>query len=324
MANQWAIQDDNQFPALIAHTGVAGTAETVRVVADTDGNLMVNLAAGEEINIGTVILGTITAIGSIGTVSGMGRVGTIPGIGTIAGMGTIGGLGTVSGIGVVGTVTGMGTVGGIGTIAGIGGTVNTTMTMGNIPGGTLGLVSSVASLTTGTIANVGTIPGVGVVGTVTGMGTLAGLGTCSGVGVIGTVTGAGVVGTVTGVGVVASLTAGTVNLSPKSPTQILTVSELGTAGGSAFGTLSVASGAGTNHYVTGLQVVVCSGTVDTYLGFGTALTGGSVLARGSFPPGGGIVRDFTFPIQSGTNSEICYELAGAGTVFYGVNYWKGA
>lgn len=37
MANQNAKQDQNHFPALIAHTGTAGTAETVRIVADTSG-----------------------------------------------------------------------------------------------------------------------------------------------------------------------------------------------------------------------------------------------------------------------------------------------
>lgn len=104
---------------------------------------------------------------------------------------------------------------------------------------------------------------------------------------------------------------------------ILTASALGTAGGSQFGTLSAASGAGTKHYVTGLQVVMSDGTADIYLGFGTALTGGSVLARGKFTPGGGIARDFTYPMASGTNSEICYEFAGAGTAYIAVNYWKG-
>jgi len=68
MADMNARQDQNQFPALIAHTGTAGTAETVRVVADSAGNLMVNLAAGEEINIGTLTLGTINLV-KAGTIS---------------------------------------------------------------------------------------------------------------------------------------------------------------------------------------------------------------------------------------------------------------
>lgn len=59
MAVQNAAQDYNQFPALLLHTGTAGTAETIRAIADSDGNLMVNIAAGESINIGTLNLGTI-------------------------------------------------------------------------------------------------------------------------------------------------------------------------------------------------------------------------------------------------------------------------
>ena len=61
MSNQQAKQDDSQFPALLLHSGTAGTAETIRAIADADGNLMVNIAAGETINIGTVNLGTITS-----------------------------------------------------------------------------------------------------------------------------------------------------------------------------------------------------------------------------------------------------------------------
>lgn len=39
MANQWTIQDDNQFPALIGHSGTAGTAETRRAVVE-NGHLL--------------------------------------------------------------------------------------------------------------------------------------------------------------------------------------------------------------------------------------------------------------------------------------------
>lgn len=60
MADQNARQDENQVPALILHTGTAGTAETIRAIADSSGNLMVNLAAGEEINIGTLVVGTVS------------------------------------------------------------------------------------------------------------------------------------------------------------------------------------------------------------------------------------------------------------------------
>jgi len=39
MANQNAKQDDNQFQALIAHSGTAGTAETRRVVVSPEGGI---------------------------------------------------------------------------------------------------------------------------------------------------------------------------------------------------------------------------------------------------------------------------------------------
>lgn len=68
MADQQARQDRNQVAALILHTGTAGTSETIRAIADADGNLMVNLAAGEEINIGTLTLGTIDIVKD-GTIS---------------------------------------------------------------------------------------------------------------------------------------------------------------------------------------------------------------------------------------------------------------
>lgn len=61
MADQHARQDGNQFPALIAHSGTAGTAETVRVTAN-NGALDVNIASGSvtlttgDIEIGAVEL----------------------------------------------------------------------------------------------------------------------------------------------------------------------------------------------------------------------------------------------------------------------------
>lgn len=76
MADQQAIQDDNRVPALIAHTGTAGTSETRRVVADTSGAMMVNIGGTEpfELTAGTVdevtniAGGTITLSNPTGTV----------------------------------------------------------------------------------------------------------------------------------------------------------------------------------------------------------------------------------------------------------------
>lgn len=65
MANQDAIQDRNQFPALTAHTGTAGTADVVRVVATAAGALSVDIVSGDSINIGTLTLGTIATVNNI-------------------------------------------------------------------------------------------------------------------------------------------------------------------------------------------------------------------------------------------------------------------
>lgn len=308
-----ALQDKNQFPALIAHTGTDGTAETKRLVADADGNLMVNLAAGEEINIGTVILGTISAVNNLvkGTITKLEGGSVVLTAGTISSLPTINiTAGTQNTLGTVGVLNGGSIVVTAGTVA--------AHAITNLAAGTLSI------LTNGTLSSSGTTTGVGVVGNVNGgsiivtNGTVASCGTIPGIGVVASVTNL-VSGTLASI---TNLADGTVHIDPKSPTTILTASALGTTAGTIVGTLSAASGAGTSHYVAGLQIVVHSGTTDAYIGFGTAYTGGSVLARGAFPPGGGIMRDFTFPIASGTNSEICYQLAGAGTALVAVNYWK--
>lgn len=97
---------------------------------------------------------------------------------------------------------------------------------------------------------------------------------------------------------------------------------LGTAGAAAFGTLQGASGAGTQYYVSGVAMVVASGTVDCQISFGSANQGTGILCRGQFPPGLGIGRTFIPVKLSGTNAELIYWLGGAGTVFFQVDYWK--
>ena len=137
----------------------------------------------------------------------------------------------------------------------------------------------------------------------------------------------GTVGSVAAVAVVhnaGTLQAGTVQLNPAPTITPLIQGTLGTAGGSFFGTLSAASGAGTKHYISGLQVVVQSGTPDVRILTGTAIQGTGFIAGGAFPPGGGIARDLTLPFATGTNSEITYHFVGAGTALIGVSYWKGA
>src|SRR3990167_8896602 len=78
--------------------------------------------------------------------------------------------------------------------------------------------------------------------------------------------------------------AGTTQINPTPTITPLIQGTLGTAGGSLFGTLSAASGAGTKHYVSGLSVVVNSGTADVRVLAGTSIQGTGVLAAGAFVP----------------------------------------
>ena len=56
--DQNARQDQNQFPALTAHTGTAGTAETVRVVATSAGAITFDATETTGFEGGTVAVGT--------------------------------------------------------------------------------------------------------------------------------------------------------------------------------------------------------------------------------------------------------------------------
>ena len=121
---------------------------------------------------------------------------------------------------------------------------------------------------------------------------------------------------------VSNVAGGTVQVNPVSPIVVETYGTLADAAGAEFGTISAASGAGTYHYVQGFSIVCHSGTVDSYIGFGSVLIGTGVLGRGVFSEGGGgMMRNFTHPIRSdGTNSEIIYKIGGAGTVNYTVDF----
>lgn len=54
MANQNAIQDDNQFPALTLHSGTSGTAETIRATAQSSGAANTYSKGGEVDFVGTI------------------------------------------------------------------------------------------------------------------------------------------------------------------------------------------------------------------------------------------------------------------------------
>ena len=129
-------------------------------------------------------------------------------------------------------------------------------------------------------------------------------------------------GTITSI---TNLAGGTIQQN-KIPVQVGTsFVAVGTTGVAVWGTLVAASGAGTKQYVSGVDIVVTSGTVDvavTNIGVGGS-TGAGILARGQFVPSGGISKNFDPVIASGTNGTLSYWLGGAGTVAVTVQYWQG-
>lgn len=201
-------------------------------------------------------------------------------------------------------------------LSGATGTVNSKIlngTLTNLVSGTINALAA-GTITAGTLTNLvsGTINALAA-GTITA-GTLTNL-------VSGTIN-ALAAGTITG-GTLGNLNAGTVQLNPVPVPATLLFGTLGTAGGSFFGTISAPAGAGTKHYVSGLSVVVQSGTPDVRILAGSSIQGTGVLTAGFFPPSGGIARDFNPAFATGTNSELIYHFVGAGTAFIIVNYWKG-
>lgn len=126
-------------------------------------------------------------------------------------------------------------------------------------------------------------------------------------------------------GSISSVGKGTIQNDPTPPVIGTSYGTLGTAGAATWGTLIAAAGAGTYQYVSGVDIIVASGTVDvavTNIGIGGS-TGAGVLARGQFTPGGGISKNFN-PIQrSGTNGTLSYWLGGAGTASIAIQYWQG-
>ena len=130
---------------------------------------------------------------------------------------------------------------------------------------------------------------------------------------------------VTRVGNVGTIELGTVQIN-KTPVQLGTpIHTRGTTGAEVWGTIVAAAGAGTKQYVSNVDIVVTSGTVDTAvtnIGVGGS-TGAGVLARGQFPAGGGISKPFDPIVASNTNGTLAFWMGGAGTVDVTVTYWQG-
>ena len=330
-----------------AGTAISDFGGTVRDVANIakgtvtrveGGTMAVNMLSG-TLNVGTVAnAGTVVEVNK-GTINlGTVAVSNTPNIGTVT---TLPGIpsGTIN----VGTFTNTGTVVNIAT-----GTINVgTATVSGDVGvstGTIttGSITNVASLHTGTLTT-GSITNVAMVhagthvhptGTVTAIvaGTQNTLGTVGAVNsiVAGTQNTLGTVGVVNNIvtGTLAALTnlaGGTVQLNQTPVNLATSLTTNGTTGAAVWGTLVAASGAGTKQYVSGVDVVVSSGTVEvavTNIGIGGSV-GAGVLTRGVFIAGGGISKDFYPVIASGTNGTLSYWLGGAGTANIIIQYWQG-
>lgn len=313
MADQNARQDDNKAYALIAHTGTAGTAETIRVVADGSGNLMVNVAAGEVI---AVSAGTITA----GTINK----------GTIS-------AGTIDVL-KAGTITEILN----GSIVVTAGTVTTTAS--DIPGGTIDAITALPDLPGGTLDAIPNIPG-GTIGEITNgsivvtsatisAGTMQFSGTPSMNVVSGSVAvTAGTIGAFTAdipggtVDLVSNVAFGTIKSDGRVARNVLSYATTFGATAAAYATLvgSAVVGAGTYTWVNDVAVVNTAGTVTCTVGFGTALNGTSVLAKGAFAANGGIQKSFPLPVNAGmTNQDLVCHIGAAGTVDVSVSYFISA
>lgn len=325
--------DDNQVPTVMGVIGTLGTADTggtatalpFAVDPDTgagwvkiiNGTVTTTLA----LNSGTITTGSLTNLAMLhaGTITSLPQVsiGTIPqvSIGTLPTLNlSTGTVDRIQDVGTLGSVSNIGIIHNAGTISAI-----PQVSVGTIPQVSIGTLPTL-NLTTGTI----TTGSLSNIAQVHNAGTLAaGDNNIGNVDIVtGTVT---LLSTVTTVSNLTNLAGGTVQIN-KTPVSIGTPYHVrGTTGVAVWGTVIAASGAGTYQYVSNVDIVVASGTVDvavTSIGVGGS-TGAGVVARGQFTPGGGIAKQFDPIHRSGTNGTLSYWLGGAGTVDIDINYWQG-
>ena len=281
MAKQNAIQDENKVAALIAHTGTAGTAETVRVVGDSTGAVKVwgTVATGASVSVGTIPEVTNIVGGTIGSVLGVGGVVQVSGTVATGGAGTqpvevikgtLQSSGTTTG---VGTITNLGSVTNIGTLKGVD-LVTRIGNIGTIESGTVttSLALNTGTITTGSLADIAKVHDAGTVGSVIGIGTVSNIVTIS-----GTVTGAG---TVSNVG---SLT----NIGTLKGVDLVTrIGNIGTIeSGTVTTTLALNTGTITTGSLANIAKIHDGGTVGSVIGIGTVsnivTTSGTVTGAGT-------------------------------------------
>lgn len=293
----------------VLNSGTLTQVTTVNTVsAITTGSLsnVTNLYSGSvRMTVGTMTTGSLSDLATIynlnkGTVTRL-ETGTLAEVTVVPTVTTVSNLTNGSVRLTVGTIT-------TGSITNLAGLHTGTITTGSL--------TNLASLHTGTIQSVSEV----VKGTTTLVSTVSNLTTGSIVVTSGTL---GSVGAVAQVHNAGTIQAGTVQINPTTIPAMVQHGTLGTAGGSFFATISAASGAGTKHYIQGVDIVMQSGTADVRVLVGTAIQGAGVLAAGQFPAGGGISKNWFPHYNTGTNTELTYHFVGAGTAFIIVSYWKG-
>lgn len=282
-------------------------------------------------SMGNLTGGTLNAVQNAGTIQNMlaGTVSTILNAGTVQNQlgGTITKLlgGTIDTLSSITNIAG-GTIAISGTVP-ISGTV--TATAGNASGGTLDLVKTVGTINNiagGTVAISGT-PNINIAASgLTALTTATGVRDANTLRVtVATNDLVPVTGTLAISGTVP--VSGTVMEDGRTNRDILTFGTTfgGTAAG--YGTLvgSASVGAGTHIWMNDVSIVNTVGTITAMVGFGTALSGASVIARGQFAPNGGIQKSFPKAVNGGTpNMDLVCYISGAGTVDFNVSYFISA
>ena len=286
-----------------------GTMPAISVGNSTGGTLDLLKAGTVVISGGTINAGTVTTSVQVGTINAgtidLMKAGTI----SMINAGTLTNSGTTTGVGVVsmlsaGTVSmiNAGTISSVGSAVGVG--VVSNLTIGSVR-------MTIGTLTSGSLTNLGQIYNAGTVQNQLG----------------GTIT------TVLNAGTTQNLLGGTINTvlnagtnSARNMETVLTYWGNFAATAAAYGTIvgSASVGAGTAIYVQNAHIINPYGTVLNVMGFGTALTGTSVLMRGVLGTQtvGGLQKSWDKPVSAGmTNQDLVIYLGGAGTVDYTVSYF---
>lgn len=182
-----------------------------------------------------------------------------------------------------------------------------------------GTITSVANVAAGTITRVeqGSINV--TAGTVTAGSIVVTVGTIA----------AGTVAVSAGTITHGTIDAGTVKDDGRAARNILTYGTTFAGTAAAYGTLvgSASVGAGTYTWVDSISITNPTGNITTLVGFGTALSGTSVLWKGTLgtTSSAGVVKIFPHAVNAGmTNQDLVCYVSGAGTIDVNVTYFISA